>query len=59
MPNTQIARELYESPRIMNAHLGSVYHTIGFTTCAEAIRSASEYWPSVFNWECSCLSFAR
>ena len=41
MTNAQIARELYISPRTVNAHLGSVYHKIGSSTRAEAARFAS------------------
>jgi len=43
MTNAQIARELYISPRTVNAHLGSVYHKIGSSTRAEAARFASEH----------------
>jgi len=42
MTNAQIARELFISPRTVNAHLGSVYHKIGYSTRAEATRFASE-----------------
>ena len=43
MTNAQIAKELYISPRTVNAHLGSVYHKIGSSTRAEATRFASEH----------------
>jgi DNA-binding NarL/FixJ family response regulator len=43
MTNAQIAKELYISPRTVNAHLGSVYHKIGSSTRAEAARFATEH----------------
>ena len=43
MTNSQIARELYISPRTVNAHVGSVYHKIGSHSRAEATRFASEH----------------
>jgi len=43
MTNAQIARELYISPRTVNAHMGSIYHKIGSSTRAEAARFASEH----------------
>ena len=43
MTNAQVARELYISPRTVNAHLGSVYNKIGSSTRAEAARFASEH----------------
>ncbi len=43
MTNAQIAKELYISPRTVNAHLGSIYHKIGSSTRAEATRFASEH----------------
>jgi non-specific serine/threonine protein kinase len=43
MTNSQIARELYISPRTVNAHLRSIYHKLGFSTRAEATRFASEH----------------
>jgi DNA-binding CsgD family transcriptional regulator len=43
MTNAQIARELYISPRTVNAHMGSVYHKIGSHSRAEAARFASEH----------------
>jgi non-specific serine/threonine protein kinase len=42
MTNSQIATELYISPRTVNAHLGSVYHKIGSSNRAEATRFAAE-----------------
>jgi len=42
MTNARIARELYISPRTVNAHMGSIYHKIGSSTRAEAARFASE-----------------
>lgn len=42
MTNAQIAKELYISPRTVNAHLGSIYHKIGSSTRVEATRFASE-----------------
>jgi DNA-binding CsgD family transcriptional regulator len=43
MTNAQIARELYISPRTVNAHMGSVYNKIGSSTHAEAARFAVEH----------------
>ena len=43
LTNAQIAKQLYISPRTVNAHLGSVYHKIGSSTRAEAARFASEH----------------
>jgi DNA-binding NarL/FixJ family response regulator len=43
LTNAQIAQELYISPRTVNAHMGSVYHKIGFHSRAEAARFASEH----------------
>jgi DNA-binding CsgD family transcriptional regulator len=43
LTNAQIAKELFISPRTVNAHLGSVYHKIGSSTRAEATRFASEH----------------
>jgi predicted ATPase/DNA-binding CsgD family transcriptional regulator len=43
MTNAQIAKELFISPRTVNAHLGSVYHKIGSSTRAEATRFATEH----------------
>jgi len=43
MTNAQVAKELYISPRTVNAHMGSVYHKIGSSTRAEAARFASEH----------------
>jgi predicted ATPase/DNA-binding CsgD family transcriptional regulator len=43
MTNAQIAKELFISPRTVNAHLGSVYHKIGTSTRAEAARFATEH----------------
>jgi DNA-binding CsgD family transcriptional regulator len=43
MTNAQIAKELFISPRTVNAHLGSVYLKIGSSTRAEATRFASEH----------------
>ena len=43
MTNARIAKELYISPRTVNAHLRSVYHKIGSSTRAEATRFASEH----------------
>jgi DNA-binding CsgD family transcriptional regulator len=43
LTNAQIARELYISPRTVNAHMGSVYHKIGSHSRAEAARFASEH----------------
>ena len=43
MTNAQIARELYISPRTVNAHMGSVYHKIGSHSRAEAARFVSEH----------------
>lgn len=43
MTNAQIAKELFISPRTVNAHMGSVYHKIGSSTRAEATRFASEH----------------
>ncbi len=43
MTNAQIAKELYISPRTVNAHMGSVYQKIGSNTRAEAARFAAEH----------------
>ncbi len=43
MTDSQIAGELYISPRTVNAHLRSVYHKIGSSTRAEATRFALEH----------------
>ena len=43
MTNAQIAKELYISPRTVNAHLGSVYHKIGSSSRAEATRFTAEH----------------
>jgi predicted ATPase/DNA-binding CsgD family transcriptional regulator len=43
MTNAQIAKELYISPRTVNAHMGSVYHKIDSHSRAEAARFASEH----------------
>jgi DNA-binding CsgD family transcriptional regulator len=43
LTNAQIARELYISPRTVNAHMGSVYHKIDSHSRAEAARFASEH----------------
>ena len=43
MTNAQIAKELFVSPRTVNAHLRSVYHKIGSSTRAEATRFASDH----------------
>jgi predicted ATPase/DNA-binding CsgD family transcriptional regulator len=43
MTNADIARELYISPRTVNAHIGSVYNKIGTNTRAEAARFALEH----------------
>jgi DNA-binding NarL/FixJ family response regulator len=42
MTNAEIAKELYVSPRTVNAHMGSVYHKIGSYSRAQAARFASE-----------------
>jgi DNA-binding CsgD family transcriptional regulator len=41
--NAQVAKELFISPRTVNAHMGSVYHKIGSSTRAEAARFAAEH----------------
>jgi DNA-binding NarL/FixJ family response regulator len=43
MTNAQIAKELFVSPRTVNAHLRSVYHKIGYSTRTEATRFAAEH----------------
>ena len=43
MTNAEVARELFISPRTVNAHMGSVYHKIGSSTRAEAARFATEH----------------
>jgi non-specific serine/threonine protein kinase len=43
MTNAQVAKELYISPRTVNAHMGSVYHKIGSSTRPEATRFAIEH----------------
>jgi DNA-binding CsgD family transcriptional regulator len=43
MTNAEVAKELYISPRTVNAHMGSVYNKIGSHSRAEAARFASEH----------------
>jgi DNA-binding CsgD family transcriptional regulator len=43
LTNADIARDLFISPRTVNAHLGSVYHKIGSSTRAEAARFAQKH----------------
>ena len=43
MTDPRIAKELYISPRTVNAHLRSVYHKIGSSTRAEATRFALKH----------------
>src|SRR5829696_4537276 len=43
MTNAQIAKELFISPRTVNAHLTSAYHKIGSHSRTEAARFASEH----------------
>jgi predicted ATPase/DNA-binding CsgD family transcriptional regulator len=43
MTNSQIAQELFISPRTVNGHLTSAYHKIGSHSRAEAARFASEH----------------
>ncbi len=43
MTNAEVAKELFISPRTVNAHMGSVYHKIGSSTRAEAARFATEH----------------
>jgi predicted ATPase/DNA-binding CsgD family transcriptional regulator len=43
MTNAAIAKELFISPRTVNAHMGSVYNKIGTNTRAEAARFALEH----------------
>jgi predicted ATPase/DNA-binding CsgD family transcriptional regulator len=43
LTNAEIARDLFISPRTVNAHMGSVYHKIGSSTRAEAARFALEH----------------
>ena len=43
LTNAQVAQELYISPRTVNAHVGSIYHKIGYSTRAEAARFATEH----------------
>ena len=43
MTNSQIAQELYISPRTVNTHLTSAYHKTGSATRVEAARFAQEH----------------
>jgi DNA-binding NarL/FixJ family response regulator len=43
LTNAEIARELYLSPRTVNAHLNSVYHKLGLASRAAAVRFAVEH----------------
>jgi predicted ATPase/DNA-binding CsgD family transcriptional regulator len=43
LTNAEIAKELFISPRTVNAHMGSVYHKIGSHSRAQAARFASEH----------------
>ena len=43
MTSAQIARELYLSPRTVEAHITSIYHKIGVSSRAAATRFALEH----------------
>ena len=43
MSNTQVAQELYLSPRTVSTHLSSIYHKLEVTSRAAAVRFASEH----------------
>jgi predicted ATPase/DNA-binding CsgD family transcriptional regulator len=43
LTNARIAKELFISPRTVNAHMGSVYNKIGSHSRAQAARFASEH----------------
>jgi DNA-binding NarL/FixJ family response regulator len=43
MTNAQVAKELFVSPRTVNAHLNSVYSKLGFNSRVEATRFAVEH----------------
>jgi DNA-binding NarL/FixJ family response regulator len=43
LTNAEIARELYLSPRTVNAHLNSVYHKLGVSSRSAATRFAVEH----------------
>jgi DNA-binding NarL/FixJ family response regulator len=43
MTNARIAKELYVSPRTVNAHLNTVYHKLGVDSRAAAVRFAVEH----------------
>jgi DNA-binding CsgD family transcriptional regulator len=43
MTNAQVAKELFLSPRTVEAHLASIYHKLGVTSRARATRFALEH----------------
>ncbi len=43
MTSAQIAKELFLSPRTVEAHLASIYHKLGVTSRAGATRFALEH----------------
>jgi DNA-binding NarL/FixJ family response regulator len=43
MTNVQVGKELFISPRTVNAHLNSVYSKLGFNSRVEATRFAVEH----------------
>ena len=43
MTNAQVAKELFLSPRTVEAHLASIYHKLGVTSRAGATRFALEH----------------
>jgi DNA-binding NarL/FixJ family response regulator len=43
MTSAQIAKELFLSPRTVEAHLASIYHKLGVTSRAAATRFALEH----------------
>ena len=43
MTNARVARELFLSPRTVNAHLNSVYHKLGVSSRSAATRFAVEH----------------
>ena len=43
MTSVQVAKELFLSPRTVEAHLASIYHKLGVTSRAAATRFALEH----------------